>query len=208
MGAVMAVKAKVTIHLGWTEPERMRAAVEREKPALAEWRQERAEQRLRGRRMTSQEWLEWREETAQLLAAEQAAGRLLATQTAAVEWGARDELAERGWNHHEWPAVPNRARLSGRWPGSRDVGAPHIVVVPVDAALVEQVLAACWWTSVSAMTKLRAWRDAHPGLEFGSAMDNYEELSAQVTTTGEVWRAAVRRVIRTYTTEDNTLIQL
>jgi len=188
----MAGKTKATIHVGWKVPERLRETVAREKPAMAEWRKARAGQLPKKRRMTSQEWLEWREETAGLLAAEQVAGRLLATQSAAVEWGARTELAERDWLEQVWPPVPQRARLRGRWPGSRDTGAPNVLVVPVDAELAERVLAACWWTSVDAMTKLRAWRDAHPGIEYGPAMDGYEQLSAQVTTPGDIWRAALR----------------
>lgn len=207
IGAMMAGKTQVTIHVGWTVPERLRETVKREKPDLVEWRRQRAEQRPK-RRMSSQDWLEWREETAQLLAAEQAAGRLLATQPAAVEWGARTELAERGWLDQEWPQVPDRARLRGRWPGSRDAGAPHILVVALDTALAERVLAACWFTSVEAMTKLRAWRDAHPGIEYGAAMDGYEKLSAQVTTPGEIWRAAVRHVFAAHPKDTSTLIHI
>jgi len=187
----MAGRARVTLHLGWKAPERLRATVERERPALAEWRKQQAD-RLPKRRLSSEEWLEWREKTAQLLAKEQREGRLLATHTAAVEWGARTELAERGWLERDWPEVPDRARLRGRWPGSRDSGAPNVMVVPVDADLAERVLAACWWTSADAMTQLRAWRDAHPGLEYETALDNYEELSGQVTTPGDIWRAALR----------------
>lgn len=188
----MAGKTRVTLHLWWKVPERLRATVERERPALAEWRQERAEQ-LPKRRLGSEEWLDWREGTARLLAKEQAEGRLLATHTAALEWGARTELAARGWLERDWPEVPDRARLRGRWPGSRDTGAPNVMVIPVDAQLAERVLAACWWTSTDAMTKLRAWRDAHPGLEYETALDNYEELSKQVTTPGDVWRASLGR---------------
>lgn len=203
----MAGKMRVTIHIGWRAPERLRETVAREKPALAEWRKARAEQ-LPKRPMTSQEWLEWREQTAGLLAAQQVAGRLLATQSAAVEWGARTELAERGWLDHAWPAVPDRARLRGRWPGSRDTGAPHALVVPIDADLAERVLAACWWTSVDAMTKLRAWRDAHPGMEYGPAMDGYEQLSAQVTTPGDIWRASLRHYFASRPLDISTLISL
>lgn len=192
----MAGKTRVTLHLWWKVPERLRATVAQEKPALAEWRKERAAQ-LPTRRLTSEEGLEWREETARLLASEQRDGRLLATHSAALEWGVRAELAERGWLERDWPQVPDRARLPGRWPGSRDTGAPNVMVVPVDTALAERVLAACWWTSTDAMTKLRAWREAHPGLEYETALDNYEELSRQVTTPGDVWRRALGRVFDT-----------
>jgi hypothetical protein len=203
----MTGKAKATLHLGWKVPERLRVTVEREKPALAEWYKERAGQ-LPKRRMSSEQRLAWREETAQLLAEERKEGRLLATQTAAVEWGARAELAERGWLEREWPAAPDRARLRGRWPGSRDSGAPNVLVVPVDAELAERVLAACWWTSADAMTKLRAWRDAHPGMEYGSAMDGYEQLSAQVTTPGDIWRASLRHLFARHPLDISILTSL
>lgn len=203
----MAGKAKATLHVGWKVPERLRVTVERERPALAEWRKGRAEQ-LPKRRLSSEQWLAWREQTAQLLAEEHKAGRLLATQTAAVEWGARVELAERGWLEQEWPAVPDRARLGGRWPGSRDSGAPNVLVVLVDAELAERVLAACWWTSADAMTKLRAWRDAHPGLEYGTAMDGYEQLSAQVTTPGDIWRASLRHLFASRPLDISILLSL
>lgn len=203
----MAGKAKTTLHLWWKVPERLRVTVEREKPALAEWRKQRAEQ-LPKRRLSSEEWLAWREETARLLAEEQRTGRLLATHSAAVEWGARTELAERGWLEREWPQVPDRARLRGRWPGSRDTGAPNVLVVPVDAELAERVLAACWWTSTDAMTKLRAWRDAHPGLEYESAMDDYEELSKQVTTPGDIWRASLGHYFAARPLDSSILISL
>lgn len=201
----MGVTTSVTIHLGWDVPDRFRTAVADERPALAEWHEQRAEEAGDLEMMTGSERLEWRVASAKALAEERAAGRLLATQPAAVEWGARAELAERGWDH-PWPEVDDKARLRGRWPGSRDVGAPKVVVVNVDAALAERVLAACWWTSVAAMTQILAWRDAHPGLEYGSAMDGYDELSAQVTTPGDIWRAAVRRYLAHHKEKISNLI--
>lgn len=72
------------------------------------------------------------------------------------------------------------------------------------AALVNQVLSACWHISEDAIGKLRDWRDEHPDMlptkpfrypEDDAALAECEQLAAQVTPAGHVWRAGVMRGI-------------
>ncbi|MFJ4624689.1 hypothetical protein [Streptomyces sp. NPDC088812] len=51
------------------------------------------------------------------------AGELLDAQDVIVEYGVREELRARGWNHDNWAEAPDEAWNPGRWPGSRDRGA-------------------------------------------------------------------------------------
>ncbi|MFI9588290.1 hypothetical protein ACIHCQ_42400 [Streptomyces sp. NPDC052236] len=120
-----------------------------------------------------------------------------------VTFGVRAELAERGWDI-EWPPLPQQAMIPGRWPGSRDGAWPEKVTVRLPSALVTTVWSACWHTSAEAIGKLRDWRDKYPDAlptrPFRSqsqdeALAEYEKLAAQVTTAGEIWRAAVTRGI-------------
>ncbi|MCM2424254.1 hypothetical protein [Streptomyces sp. RKAG293] len=131
------------------------------------------------------------------------AGELADTLDVLVAFGARAELAARGWDQ-DWPVLPAQAKNPGRWPGTRDGGWPERVTVRLPAPLVNQVLAACWHTSEDAIGKLRDWRDKHPDMlptkafryaAEDAALAEYEELAAQVTTAGEIWRAAVQRGI-------------
>lgn len=130
-------------------------------------------------------------------------GELAETLDALVASGVRAELAARGWNR-EWPALPEQAKNPGRWPGTRDGGWPERVTVRLSAALVNQVLSACWHTSEDAIGKLRDWRDKYPDMlptkpfrypEDDAALAEYELLAAQVTPSGAIWRAAVKRGI-------------
>jgi hypothetical protein len=85
---------------------------------------------------------------------------------------------------------------AGRWPGSRDGGWPEKIVARLPADLVAQVHAACWHTSKHAIEALRRWRDTHPAVVLAREdLTVYEDLAAQVTTTGRVWRAAVDRAL-------------
>jgi hypothetical protein len=131
------------------------------------------------------------------------AGELADTLDVLVASGVRAELAARGWDR-EWPPLPAQAKNPGRWPGTRDGGWPERVTVRLPAALVNQVLSACWHTSEDAIGKLRDWRDEHPDIlptrpfrypEEDAALAEYELLAAQVTPAGHIWRAAVQRGI-------------
>ncbi|MFI8932362.1 hypothetical protein ACIG3E_32445 [Streptomyces sp. NPDC053474] len=146
----------------------------------------------------------WRSEQRRL----RAAGELLDVRDALVEYGVREELRVRGWDR-AWDPAPEEAWDQGRWPGSRDRGLggyPERVSARLEAALVAQTVAACWWTSWPAIQALRAWRDANPGLtppryrlgeedlkHVGGPLAAYERLAVGVTTTGEIWRAGITR---------------
>ncbi|MCZ4126182.1 hypothetical protein [Streptomyces sp. H39-S7] len=104
----------------------------------------------------------------------------------------------------DWPALPAQAKNPGRWPGTRDGDWPERVTIRLPAGLVNQVLAACWHTSADAIGKLRDWRDKHPDMlptkpvrypAEDAALAEYEELAAQVTPAGDIWRAAVQHAI-------------
>lgn len=135
-------------------------------------------------------------------------GELLDTRDAVAEYGVRGELRARGWDHDRWPEAPEEAWDTGRWPGSRDGGYPERVSARLDGELVRRTVAACWATSCEAITALRRWRDAYPGItppryrlaedgrtELVGPLAEYERLSAQITTTGEIWRAGLARGI-------------
>ncbi|MFF4205750.1 hypothetical protein ACFYZ8_34440 [Streptomyces sp. NPDC001668] len=137
---------------------------------------------------------------------QQRAGALLDTQDALVEFGVREELRSRGWDH-EWDEPPAMAWTPGRWIGSRDRGLdgyPERLSVRLDADLVTRTVAACWWTSAPAIRELQGWRDRHPGIippryeldDEGRArltgpLAEYVRLADKITTTGTIWRAGV-----------------
>lgn len=144
---------------------------------------------------------EWRGEVRRL----RAAGELLDVRDALVEFGVREELRVRGWDR-EWDPAPEEAWEQGRWPGSRDKGLPERICARLDAVLVAQVVAACWWTSWPSIRALREWRDAYPGItppryrvdeedrrHLVGPLAEYERLAGGVTTTGVIWRAGVIR---------------
>jgi hypothetical protein len=146
--------------------------------------------------LTLLELAQWRAKTAKLLAAERRAGRILDTKGAVLEYGARLELAERGWDQAEFPDVPDWVRLSGRWPGSRDGGYPDQLVTRVDPELAERVLRACWAHSGEAVLGVLAWREQNPDVVYDVAeLERYDAFSAQIITPGDLWRAGLRRVV-------------
>ncbi|SNS80780.1 hypothetical protein [Actinomadura mexicana] len=118
-------------------------------------------------------------------------GELLDTAAAVLAVGVHAELAARGWDR-EWPDAPETA-ISGRWPGSRSTGWPERIGANLPVGLVEQVRAACWHSSP--IDELREFRDAFPGLLTGVRLREYDELTAQITTPGEIWRAGFGRVL-------------
>ncbi|WP_436764323.1 hypothetical protein [Streptosporangium sp. V21-05] len=122
-------------------------------------------------------------------------GELVDTVDALLTHAVRVEMAERGWDV-DWPSPPPGAPRAGRWPGSRDGGWPEKIVARLPVDLVAQVHAACWNTSKDAIAALRRWRDAHPAVVLcREDLAGYEELAAQVTAPGEVWRAAVAHAL-------------
>lgn len=138
------------------------------------------------------EWVEFRGEL-------RASGMLLDTRDGAAAAGVRSELKLRGWDR-EWPPLPAEALVPGRWPGSRVASVPEKLSVRLPAELVDTARRACWHTSADAIGRLRDWRDTWPAALAGkaerteaeeAALAVYEELSAQVTTTGEVWRGGI-----------------
>ncbi|MET8680945.1 hypothetical protein ABZW18_26040 [Streptomyces sp. NPDC004647] len=138
------------------------------------------------------EWVEFRGEL-------RATGMLLDTRDGAASAGVRAELERRGWNR-QWPPLPAEALLPGRWPGHRDASAPEKFSVRLPAELIDTARRACWHTSADAIGRLRDWRDTWPATLPGkpgrteaeeTALTTYRELSAQVTTTGEVWRGGI-----------------
>ncbi|MFH9400592.1 hypothetical protein [Streptomyces sp. NPDC017638] len=117
--------------------------------------------------------------------------------------GLRRELQWRGWDH-SWPDYPEEARGPGRWPGSQDGGFPEKISLRLPADLDHQVRSACWHTSADAIAALLDWRERYPDVvprrgtvpeEQEDILLAYRRLAARVTTTGEIWRAAIRRGI-------------
>jgi hypothetical protein len=198
-----AASYSVSIWVGYGVRDRLAKLVEAEKvrevvlSAAPQWqtyglRREEAA-RVRG---------QWQKERQRL----RAEGELLDTRDVVATYGVREELRARGWDHDEWPEAPAEAWGRGRWPGSRDGGFPEHVSARLDGELVKRTVQACWETSREAIAELRRWRDANPGItppryrrteegraELVGPLAEYERLSAQVTTTGEIWRAGLTR---------------
>ena len=136
----------------------------------------------------------WRLEVARL----RGVGELLDTRDSLVAFGVRLELRARGWDHDEWPPLPEEAMGPGRQPGSREVGFPEELRLRLPVELVHRARAGCWFTSVEAIRALQAWRDEHPYVVRTSPgcddpLAEYERQAAKVTTTGVIWRAGVTR---------------
>lgn len=182
----------VSVWMPWGMRKRVSAFVETGREARKQF--------SAGRRpkspMTLLERAQWRAETAKLLAAERREGRILDTRGTVLEYGGRLELAERGWDEAEFPKVPDWVGMSGRWPGSRDGAYPDQMVTRVDPELAEQVLRACWAHSGEAVLGVLAWREANPGVVYDvGELELYDALTARITTPGDVWRAALSRVV-------------
>jgi hypothetical protein len=193
-----------------------------------------AHKALRARRWISPEWFTPRgtprREASRRKAAwltevqrQRLAGELFDTQDVIVEYGVREELRARGWDHDQWDEAPDEAWNPGRWPGSRDCGIsgyPERLSARLDDALVRRTVAACWWTSAPAIEQLQAWRDRHPDIvppryeldeegrtRLTGPLATYMRLADQITTTGTIWRAGVELGLaqaRTVLTAENT----
>lgn len=161
------------------------------------------------RRLTREEAAEvrhrWRLEVLRL----REAAELIDTIDTLAACGIKQELGERGWSR-EWPAIPSEARaLGGRWPGSRNGGFPESIPLRLTSDLADQVLAACWHTSITSIQKIRQWREKYPDLvppaaapgpkallELPDPLAEYEQLAANVTTVGDIYRSGIKRGIQ------------
>ncbi|TCR15947.1 hypothetical protein [Streptomyces sp. BK205] len=129
-------------------------------------------------------------------------GELLDTRDALVAFGLRQEVQARGWDH-PWPDVDLLRIPLGRLPGSTGTGSyPEALPLRLPGVLVDQVSAGCWSTSKESIHQLWQWRDDHaPGVlrpdatrpEEKAAAAEYRRLAAGVVTTGEIYRAGIRR---------------
>ncbi|MGW0652678.1 hypothetical protein ACWD4T_28380 [Streptomyces umbrinus] len=129
-------------------------------------------------------------------------GELLDTRDTLVAFGLRQEVQARGWDH-PWPDVDPVEIPLGRCPGSTRTGSyPETLPLRLPGALVDQVSAGCWSTSKESIHQLWQWRDDHaPSVlrpdatqsEEQAAAAEYRRLAAGITTTGEVYRAGIRR---------------
>ena len=192
----MAGTTPVTAALGYGTRVKLGRALERQRKLA---RAVRSQKRWSTKGRTRQEAALLRGDLREHLAALREAGTLLDTVDVLAAFGIRAEMTARGWDR-EWLQVPPDAIEAGRWPGSRGRGTPERLPLRLPVGLVDQVRAACWWTSAQAIAQLRDWRDENPGILLGTRPDEgpllvYNTLAAQVTTTGEIWRAGLRRGI-------------
>ncbi len=111
------------------------------------------------------------------------------------EHGLREMLAAYGWDK-KWSKLPTEGRKPGRWWGSEDHGWAESIPIRIDAALAEQVRAACWHTSAEAIGELHRWRDRNPEETSDvKELNKYRALSALVTTPGDAWRDGLMRAV-------------
>ncbi|TLQ39169.1 hypothetical protein [Streptomyces marianii] len=176
--------------------------------AVAVEARRRAEDGKRARAVLSAEdrWYTYRlprEEAARVRAAWRAeverlrlAGELLDTLDVLGAFGVRAELRARGWDRR-WPPLPPEAPAEkGRWPGSRDRRYSGSLTLRLPAELAAQTRAGCWDVSKEAIAKLRRWRDRNPGtVRDVDQLRLYEQHAANITTPGDIWRAAIRHTL-------------
>jgi len=87
-------------------------------------------------------------------------GELAGTLDLLLAWGARTELARRGWDRQHWDPVPPGAITAGQpWGGraARPFDARLSVRLPPD--LVDTMRCGTHWVSAPAIAELMAWRD-------------------------------------------------
>ncbi|MFG3429743.1 hypothetical protein [Streptomyces californicus] len=132
----------------------------------------------------------WREEVERL----RMGGELLDTLDVLGAFGVRAELRARGWDRR-WPPLPPEAPAEkGRWPGSRDRHYTGSLTLRLPAELAAQTRAGCWDVSREAIAELRRWRDRNPGtVRDTTELALYEQHAVNITTPGDIWRAAIRR---------------
>ncbi|MEU9521841.1 hypothetical protein [Streptomyces sp. NPDC048224] len=123
-------------------------------------------------------------------------GSLLGKRDLLIAFGLRQELQTRGWDRSrpgvEWEEIP-----VGLLPAAFVSSHPESLSLSLPATLVEQVRAGCWSSSMQSIRGLQKWRaDASTAVlqpREGPPEAEYERLAAGVTTTGEVYRAGIRR---------------
>ncbi|MDC2960427.1 hypothetical protein PO587_38990 [Streptomyces gilvifuscus] len=126
-------------------------------------------------------------------------GRLLDKRDLLIAFGLRQELHarrwDRSWNGAEWEEIP-----MGLLPAALVSTYPESLSLSLPATLVEQVRAGCWSSSKETIRRLHKWRadysDAVLQSREGPPKAEYKRLAAGVTTTGEVFRAGIRRGLR------------
>ncbi|MDX3640155.1 hypothetical protein [Streptomyces sp. MB09-02B] len=126
-------------------------------------------------------------------------GRLLDKRDLLFAFGVRQELQARGWDR-SWTGVDWEEIPMGLLPRAIGNSYPESLSLYLSAALVELVHAGCWTSSQESIRRLRQWHAdcaaavlpsrAEPQ---GGATAEYKRLAAGVTTTGEVYRAGIRR---------------
>ncbi|HEY8986367.1 MAG TPA: hypothetical protein VIU15_43195 [Streptomyces sp.] len=123
-------------------------------------------------------------------------GGLLDKRDLLIAFGIRQELQARGWDR-SWTGVDWEEIPMGLLPAALVSGYPESLSLSLPATLVEQVRAGCWASSRESIRRLRQWRADYSAAVLqsrdGPPEAEYERLAAGVTTTGEVYRAGVRR---------------
>ncbi|MDX2939303.1 hypothetical protein [Streptomyces ipomoeae] len=137
-----------------------------------------------------------RAEQRQTLDALRSRGSLLDKRDLLIAFGLRQELQARGWDRSragaEWEEIP-----MGFFPAALVSSYPESLSLFLPASVVEQVRAGCWSSSRDAIRRLQKWRADYSAAVLqsreGPPEAEYRRLAAGVTTTGEVYRAGVRR---------------
>jgi hypothetical protein len=123
-------------------------------------------------------------------------GSLLDKRDLLIAFGLRQELQARGWDRSwtgaEWEEIPGELL-----PAALVSSHPESLSLSLPATVVEQVRAGCWSSSRESIRRLRQWRADYSAAVLqsrkGPPEAEYERLAAGVTTTGEVYRAGIRR---------------
>ncbi|WP_430379285.1 hypothetical protein [Streptomyces sp. B1-3] len=124
-------------------------------------------------------------------------GSLLDKRDRLIAFGLRQELQARGWDRSWWTGVEWEEIPMGLVPAAPVSTNPETLSLSLPAMLVEQVRSGCWFSSRESIRRLRQWRadDTAAVLQSrkGPPQEEYRRLADGVTTTGEVYRAGIRR---------------
>jgi hypothetical protein len=117
---------------------------------------------------------------------------------------------ERGWSARRFDPLPAGAGR-GRPRGAGDAGYRAQVVLQLPDDVAKRLVRACWWTSEKAERRLQEWHELHGdnrrGERHGGRPANTParadlaaraRIAAQIVTTGDVLRQALRRAAATY----------
>ncbi|MEU2955924.1 hypothetical protein [Streptomyces xanthochromogenes] len=123
-------------------------------------------------------------------------GSLLDKRGLLIAFGVRQELQAQGWDR-SWTGMEWEEITPGLLPAAMGNSYPESLSLSLPATLVEQVGAACWSSSRESIGRLRQWRAdytaAAPPPRGTPPEAEYKRLAAGVTTTGQVYRAGIRR---------------